>query len=74
MNYRDDQLTDWFPPEVKPVRAGVYYCGALGYAHWNGTRWGAWQDTPLLARKFPDYENSVQDKWWRALNFNPVKS
>ena len=32
------KLTPWFPPEVKPVRVGVYDFGAW-YRFWNGSDW-----------------------------------
>jgi hypothetical protein len=37
-------LTDWFPPDVKPVRAGVYEIDRGMkrdcYSYWNGEAWG----------------------------------
>lgn len=48
-NYRNDQLTNWSPPHIKPARAGVYKTN-WGYAHWNGKRRGIGQ-TPLFSRK-----------------------
>lgn len=72
MKYRKNQLTDWFPPYIKPVRVGVYSTD-WGYAHWNGKRWGCGQDTPWLARKCPDYRKAFQRKSWCGLNFNPAK-
>lgn len=70
MTYPDDQLTDWFPPHIKPVHVGVYPIG-WGYAYWNGKRWGSSCSTPELAQKHSYYRYAVQDKHWRGLNFNP---
>lgn len=37
------KLTPWYPPEVKPVRVGVYQRnlgeGSPTYSRWNGREW-----------------------------------
>lgn len=39
-------LTDWFPPDVKPVRVGLYEVKPWPnkiekvYSYWNGRQWG----------------------------------
>ncbi len=50
MTYTDDDLTPWFPPDVKPVHEGVYqiedyplndeYEQILCYACWRDGGWG----------------------------------
>lgn len=49
-----DNLTPWYPPEIKPVRIGDYECkycverGATVNRHyWNGKRWCMSRDDPL---------------------------
>ena len=69
--YRDDQLTDWFPPEIKPVHVGVYQTDFCGYAHWNGKKWGYGRLSPLDAKTCAVYRSAIQNKSWRGLNFNP---
>lgn len=36
-------MTPWYPPEVKPVRVGVYqrksFIAGIGFSHWNGKKW-----------------------------------
>lgn len=46
------KLTEWFPPEVKPVRVGVYevaYPPGRWFRKWDGTRWMCGADTPEIA-------------------------
>lgn len=37
------KLTPWFPPDVKPVRVGVYeknlFNGRRWYSKWDGSQW-----------------------------------
>lgn len=42
----DKELTDWFPPSIKPVHAGVYFLRHSVYKttpfpwyYWNGSYW-----------------------------------
>lgn len=70
-------LTQWFTPEVKPARKGVYEVkckfGWTGYSQWDGYSWGTWswrpegcQDIELMygASKF-------QSVKWRGLAEKP---
>lgn len=64
------KLTDWFPPEVKPVHVGFYesiafrHYDELFILYWDGTEW-------LLK----DLTESclVQDREWRGLAEKPVE-
>jgi len=55
-----NDLTEWFPPEIKPSRVGVYETAtkqeiALNLSainHWNGKWWGKMADTPKLAEQY----------------------
>jgi hypothetical protein len=63
-----NQMTDWFPEKVKPVRAGVYetaYCGKT-YTYFDGKRWSWSQPTLSKARKDRDTRGAYQNKPWRG--------
>lgn len=67
-------LTGWFPPEVKPVRKGVYsvrWRGHTGYSYWDGERWGWYQHTLHRANKDRVSIGASQKKTWRGLAVNP---
>ena len=64
------ELTDWFPPEVKPVRPGWYHTG-LGCTYpskisqssrknwyWDGKSWRNGKN---------DWHCELQNRWWRGL-------
>lgn len=40
----NENLTDWFPADVKPVHVGIYWTkdsdGAEWFSPWQGTHWG----------------------------------
>ena len=73
------KLTDWFGPDVKPVRIGVYQIQLSvrgdSYAYWSGTRWGActgaaYGDAGIeiaLEAELRNYEGANQNKTWRGL-------
>lgn len=59
------QMTEWYPPEIKPVRAGVYHtltercmCAAI----WTGIEW-----ITTSARTMP-----TQHLHWRGLTADPA--
>ena len=63
------ELTDWFPPDVKPVRPGWYqsvYCDFLPNKklrsdwnmYWDGEKWFLKKNSLLLRN---------QNRWWRGL-------
>ena len=48
------KLTDWFPPEVKPVRVGVYqrdyqddFPEIPSYSYWNGEAFCFCEETAI---------------------------
>lgn len=65
-------LTDWFGPDVKPVRVGVYETkfrlsgsgSCSWFCLWNGSYWGNSRGTPAQAT-VPSC-NGVQNKSWRG--------
>lgn len=64
-------LTDWYPDDVKPVRAGVYKTAMgmhalnTGFSFWNGKEWGCQHDLPAQADA--DDEPGWQRKNWRGV-------
>ena len=70
------KLTPWYPPEIKPVRAGVYerdmgeyYTGRYSYFSiatglWYG--WAEWREFAIDNAK-KGYVSSLQDRPWRGL-------
>jgi hypothetical protein len=66
------KYTNWFPPEIKPVREGVYEV-SLGrfyshtYAYWNGNRWGWAALSVATATTDKATAGASQDKSWRGL-------
>jgi hypothetical protein len=74
------KLTPWFPPEIKPVRNGIYEtrinncsCNTKGeISNWNGQRWS--HQVGKMANKsyLTDFGNcAAQDKLWRGLAKEP---
>lgn len=80
-----DFLTDWFPPDVKPVHIGIYRTrmfthytdgvpqyGNEGLSHWDGARWGntARYDTPI---PYEELSGADQNKMWRGIASGPIQ-
>jgi len=64
--------TPWYPPEVKPVRVGVYEVAMtivpVWYRYWDGENWHVGDETPALALKSaPLNGTSWSVKHWRGL-------
>ena len=79
MEYKEDQLTEWFDIEKqKPWGSGVYqvesdfgYCTGYATSYWDGYKWHFTCNTPADAYKhkeLPTRDNIVK---WRGLNSNP---
>ena len=66
------EMTDWFPPHIKPVHKGVYEITftsrhnmyAPMYATWNGEKWSS--GSYNLCDKFHQLFNANQNKYWRG--------
>lgn len=64
----NEQLTPWYPGDVKPVRVGVYQTknqidkGAV-YQRWNGLFWCLCCDTPDRAATWDDQSLFQRSKW-----------
>jgi hypothetical protein len=72
------KLTDWFPPEVKPVRVGVYErkfgsSENCGLCKWNGKAWFWRCKTPFDAST-ESVKSGFQELPWRGLTENPEKA
>jgi hypothetical protein len=68
-----DQLTDWFPPDVTPVRVGVYevtpnsmHRGQRTFAYWNGVAFGErqWTDHFITRAKAIAYADDNRTSFW----------
>ena len=49
-SYMGFPLTGWYPPEIKPVREGLYIVGSPKLCvmlHWNGEQWIRGNGSPL---------------------------
>lgn len=61
------QMTEWYPPEVKPVRAGRYQTYREGFwqnvHYWNGTQWKIRKGDPWQI---------MQTRHWRGLAADPA--
>lgn len=80
----ESNLTPVFPPNVLPVRDGVYLTQVLDVdsgkpdSSWLYSRydsalriWGCSYLTPGMAQSNPDYEFAQQNKQWRGLAAEP---
>lgn len=73
------KLTDWFPPEVKPVHVGVYetqsarFMDDTWYAYFDGKRWGYCTCTnPEDAFEYRNRQHfRDSDSPWRGLAEKP---
>jgi len=65
------KVTEWFPPYVKPVRAGVYqirFAGERrpsGYCRWDGLVWRFTEPDVKTASKATRI--GIQEKTWRGV-------
>lgn len=83
MKITDDMLTGWFPPEVKPVRPGIYLVKKfpnmdwLYWRYWDGAIWKTGIDSSCAApdmRIASRYSTAkIQDVQWRGLNKEPQR-
>ncbi len=70
-----DNLTDWYPGSIKPVRAGVYQrrCnGVILYAYFNGHVWSMGSQALTDAMNLKIWIAKNQTSEWRGLDEAPV--
>lgn len=73
------KLTPWFPPQVTPVRVGVYQAcipyphpeDPVEFAYWDGARWGWLHNTVKQAARYKRTAHAIQLKCWRGLAEKP---
>ena len=76
---KEQELTPWFPPSVKPVRNGVYlrmYGDGPAYSLWDGRFWQCGvrvdhYDAVDIAAAVPHVASPSQDLKWRGLAKEP---
>jgi hypothetical protein len=60
------QMTEWYPPEIKPVRVGRYqtdmYVGAV-WSYWDGYDWREHETGRVML---------FQGRCWRGLAADPA--
>lgn len=74
-------MTGWYPPEIKPVRAGEYNASVVRdpklRRHWNGRRWSSAYHANAtdyereVARKKPASAGLGRALSWRGLAEDP---
>lgn len=69
--------TQWFGPDIKPMRVGVYETSDTGqptgggYQYWTGKRWAIFNFTPQDAYRDRRYKSNYQNRHWRGLAEEP---
>lgn len=66
---KEENLTPWFPAEVKPVHVGFYQASIFAHEEgpimwWTGKEW-EWVDEDGIASP------ASQDRFWRGLRSKP---
>lgn len=74
------EKTDWYPPEIKPVRVGVYETlteeekmagGGPGYNYWDGEGFCMAVDHPQMALPGEGEGHTIFTLYWRGLSREP---
>ncbi len=65
------EMTEWYPPIIKPVRKGVYQVKYLdstlvSFANWTGKAWGVAYYSLTSAKNNPKNISNFQSKTWRG--------
>lgn len=72
---KEDQLTPWFPAEVKPVHVGLYQTTfgviKIGWSYWDGKKWGLEFPQKRMAKFHSPGTDGNQYKKWRGLRSKP---
>ena len=71
------KLTDWYPPNIKPVRRGVYITRTKAnmvhesetlFQYWSGTYWKARSGTICGADAMREFKSIHQDVYWKGIS------
>lgn len=72
------RLTDWFPPSVNPVRAGLYEMkscyGDIYFNKWDGKSWHWGSRYKQIASKSQAVKAREDCRAWRGLAADPSTS
>jgi len=63
------KLTEWYPPDVKPVRRGVYITRKndnIYFQYWTGTFWNVRMGSIQLAEQVKQ-RSQHQDVRWKGI-------
>lgn len=63
------KLTDWYPPQIKPVRQGVYITrekGNIYFQNWTGHYWNVRMSNIKLADEVKQ-RSQHQDVYWKGM-------
>lgn len=70
------QLTEWYPPHIKPIRRGVYltmvkpnavHDRGFWFQYWTGTYWQIRSDTITGSYALKAYRSGYQDVYWKGI-------
>jgi len=73
------KLTDWYPPDVKPKRRGVYltmskpnvvHDRGFWFQYWSGTYWKTRSDTIVGAYALKEFKSGHQEVYWKGIDKN----
>ena len=62
-------LTEWYPPHIKPVRKGVYITrkkGMIFFQHWTGKFWNTRMGT-IDSADLIKFRSIHQDVEWKGI-------
>ncbi len=62
-------MTEWYPPNIKPVRRGVYQIlggDLICFSHWNGKAWSLASHSSIKAKEKRKILSGNQGKTWRG--------
>jgi hypothetical protein len=60
------KITDWYPPDVKPVRRGVYITrknDIIFFQFWTGTFWNVRMNNISQAEKIKQHSQHQEVHW-----------
>ena len=70
------KLTEWYPPDIKPKRRGVYLTASyikaapdrgFWFQYWSGTYWKTRSDTIAGAYVLKEFKSAHQEVHWKGI-------